>query len=77
MYDELFRRSVVVYELKCLITGKSYIGKTQRTFKTRTKEHIDDTWKVISNGRTKFVDRWFVSGGYVGANAFSKHFGNL
>ena len=68
---------MVFYELKCLLTGKSYIGKTQRTLKTRTKEHIGDTWKVISNGRKKFGKNWFGSGGYAGADDFSKHFGNL
>ena len=54
MYDGIGERSMVVYKLKCLITGKSYIAKTQRTLKTRTKEHVNDTWKVISNRRKKF-----------------------
>ena len=29
MYEGLCRRSIVVYEYKCITTGKSYIGKTQ------------------------------------------------
>ena len=77
MYDGICERSAVIYELKCLITGKSYVGKTQRTLKTRTEEHINETWKVISNGRKKFGKKWFGSGGYTGANAFSKYFGNI
>ena len=77
MYDGIWERSMVVYELKCLIKGKSYVGKTQRTLKTRTKEHINDTWAVISIGRTKFGKKWFGSGGYAGADVFSEHFGNL
>ena len=30
-----------------------YIGKTQRYVKTktRTKEHVNDVWKVIDSGR--------------------------
>ena len=68
---------MVVYELKCLTTSKSYIGKTQRTLKIRTKEHIYDTWKIISSGGKKLGKNRFGSGGYAGADAFSKHFGNL
>ena len=47
-YDGNCRKGTVVYELKCLITGKSYIGKTQRYLKIRTKEHVGDIWRVIS-----------------------------
>ena len=43
----------------------------------RLERHNDDTWKVISNGRKEFGDSWYGSGGYVGADAFSIHFGNL
>ena len=72
------RRSMVVYELKCLLTGKSYIGKMQRTLKVRTKEHLYNIWRVIESGRTKFGrSNWYGSGGYSKADAFSEHFGNL
>ena len=77
MYDGECEITMVVYELKFLMTGKSYIGKTQRTLKTRTKERINGIWNVISSGRNKFGKKWFGSGGYAGADAFSKHFGNL
>ena len=63
--------------LKCKVTGKSYVGKTQRNFKTRTKEHINDVWKVIETGRKKFGHNWYRSGGYVGADAFSKYLANI
>ena len=53
---------MVIYEVKCMITGKSYIGKNQKTLKTITKEHIDDTWRVMSNGKKKFGNGWFGSG---------------
>lgn len=61
---------MVVYELNCKVTGKSYIGKTQRTLKIRTKEHLADTWKVIRSGRNKFGKDWYGSGGYKSADAF-------
>ena len=80
-YDGNCRKGTVVYELKCLITGKSYIGKTQRYLKIRTKEHVGDIWRVISHGRKNMKKRgwddWYGSGGYAGADAFSKHFAQL
>ena len=45
--------------------------------KTRIKELIYDTWRVISNGSRNFGENWFVSRGYAGADAFSNYFGNL
>ncbi len=54
MYDGKYRRGMVAYELKCKITGKSYIGKTQLYLKDRTKQHVNDIWKVIESGRKKF-----------------------
>ena len=63
MYNDIFGKSMVVYKLKYLITGKLYIGKNQRTFKTRTKEHINDIWKLISSGMNKFGSGWYGSRG--------------
>ena len=57
------RQATVVYELLCKETKKSYIGKTQRYFKTRTMEHVHDVWKVIESGRAKFGENWYGSGG--------------
>ena len=71
------RQATVVYELLCKETKKSYIGKTQRYFKTRTMEHVHDVWKVIVSGRAKFGENWYGSGGYSGADAFAKHFAHL
>ena len=65
---------MVVYELKCILTGKSYIGKTQRHLKKRTNEHIADIWKVIESGRKNFGEHWTGNGGYARSDAFSKHF---
>ena len=77
MYDGECRKSMVIYELKCKSTGKSYIGKTQRHLKVRTREHIHDMWKVIESGRKNFGLTWWGSGGYARADAFAKYFGNL
>ena len=51
--------------------------KTQQDLKTRTKEHINDVWKVIESGRMKFGPNWWGSGSHTGANVFSKYFANL
>ena len=77
-YDNNCRKATVVYELKCLICDMDYIGKTQRYVKTRTKEHVNDVWKVIDSGRKNMEkygwDDWYGSGGYKGCDAFAKHF---
>jgi len=35
---------------KCAVTGKGYIGKTDRDIKTNTKEHSNYVWKVRLGG---------------------------
>ena len=65
---------MIVYQLRCKCCDKSYFGKTQRYFKTRTAEHFADVWKVIEHGRAKYGDNWWGSGGYSRADAFAKHF---
>jgi len=78
MYGGNCRKSMVVYELNCGVTGKSYIGKTQDYLKKRTQQHATDVWKVIESGRAKYGhDKWRGSGGYKGADAFAKHFAHL
>ena len=54
MYDGNCRKKIVVYDLKCLITLKSNVGKMQRALKTCTKKHIGDIWKVIESGKETF-----------------------
>ena len=62
---------MVVYELKCRVTGKSYIGKTQDYLKKRTQQHATDVWKVFESGRAKYGhDELRGSGGYKGADAY-------
>ncbi len=73
-YDNNCRKAVIVYQLRCKLTGKSYIGKTQRYFKKRTSKHFSDVWKIVESVRAKYRDQWYGSGGYAHADAFSKHF---
>ena len=72
-YDGDCRKSMVVYDALCKVTGKSYVGKTQDYLKARTQQHITDVWKVIESGLRKYGPNWTGSGGY---DAFSKHFAN-
>ena len=60
---------MIIYDLKCTITGKSYIGKTQRHLKTRTSEHFADVFKLLE---AKRGDRT-----YKQVDAFAKHFAEL
>ena len=72
------RKFYIVYELICKITGKSYIGNTQRHLKKQTQEHADDVWSVIESGqKSKQGENQRGSGGYAGADAFAKHFAHL
>ena len=66
-----------IHDLKCLITSKSYVGKTHCIVKTHTKEHINGTQNVVKSGRTKFGPNLHSSRGCKRAVAFSKNFANL
>ena len=77
LFEGKCRRSMVVYELYCKLSGKSYYGKTQQYLKKRTMQHIQDVLKIIQSGRTKFGPDWYGSGGYNKPDSFSKHFANL
>ena len=74
LFEGKCRKSMVIYELYCKNTGKSYYGKTQQYLKTRTMQHVYDVWKIIATGRKKFGMSWYGSGGYKRADSFSKHF---
>ena len=45
-YDGMCRDRVIVYEVICGITGKSYIGQTQQNFKKRMQGHFNDVQKL-------------------------------
>ena len=46
-YNNLCRRSIVVYKVECLRTNKIYIGNTQQHFKTRMQQHFGDVKKLL------------------------------
>ena len=64
LFDGKCREAMIVYEIKDKITGKSYIGKTQRYLKKRTAEHIGDVVAIILNKPNASTR----------ADAFAKHF---
>ena len=66
IYNGLCRTQMVIYDLKCKLTGKSYVGKTQRHLKKRTCEHFYDVWRVLEATRA--------GRRYAQADAFAKHF---
>ena len=77
LFEGFCQRSAVVYELKCRTTGKCYVGKTQRYFKERTQEHVQDVWQVVKSGRKNYGDKWYGNGGYSRVDPFAKYFANL
>ena len=49
-YNGHCRKRVIVYETKCNITGKVYIGNTSRHFKRRMQEHFDQVKRLREKG---------------------------
>ena len=49
-YGGRCRHTGIVYEIKCKRTGKSYIGCTQQTFKSRMSGHFADVKKYVRDG---------------------------
>ena len=64
-YNNLCRRSLVVYKVECKVTGKIYIGSTQRHLKKRMQEHHTQ------------VTKCHATGGTTSATSYSRHFGRL
>ena len=46
-YEGFCQRSTLIYELLCLKTGKSYVGKTQKYLRVRTQQHVTSVWKLL------------------------------
>jgi hypothetical protein len=61
-YDGICRRRVIVYEIKCKITGKSYIGCTQQNLKNRMQGHLNDVQKLHHKN--------------IKSDSYAKHFAN-
>ena len=49
-YNNVCRKSIVVYRVRCNITDKVYIGNTQQHFKTRMQQHFSDVKRLHSKG---------------------------
>mgnify|MGYP001787478984 FL=1 len=49
-YNNICRKSIVVYKVECNNTGKIYIGNTQQHFKNRMKAHFCDVQQLINKG---------------------------
>ena len=51
--------------------------KNTNYLKSQTHQHIGDVWKVIESRNKKFGPNWRGMGGFVRADAFAQHFGNI
>jgi GIY-YIG catalytic domain len=62
-YDDMCRKSIVVYKVECKVTSKVYIGNTQQYFKKRMQQHFNDVKKLHSTGEK--------------SDSYAKHFATL
>jgi hypothetical protein len=49
-YDNVCRKSIVVYIVECKKSAKFYIGNTQQHFKKRMQQHFNDVKKLHKDG---------------------------
>mgnify|MGYP000461385916 CR=1 FL=1 len=49
-YNNICRKSIVVYKVTCNNTGKIYIGNTQQKFKARMQQHFGEVKKLVTIG---------------------------
>jgi GIY-YIG catalytic domain len=49
-YDNMCRKSIIVYKVECKETSKIYIGNTQQYFKKRMQQHFNDVKKLHTFG---------------------------
>ena len=49
-YNNLCRKSIVVYKIECKVTSKVYIGNTQQYLKKRMQQHFNDVKKLHNQG---------------------------
>jgi GIY-YIG catalytic domain len=49
-YNNMCRRSIVVYKVECKNSSKAYIGNTQQHFKRRMQQHFNDTKRLHQSG---------------------------
>jgi GIY-YIG catalytic domain len=61
-YNNVCRKSIVVYKVVCKNTSKVYIGNTQQHFKRRMQQHFNDVKKLHQLGQK--------------SDSYAKHFAN-
>jgi hypothetical protein len=49
-YNNMCRKSIVVYKVECKASSKVYIGNTQQHFKKRMQQHFNDVKKLLQHG---------------------------
>jgi GIY-YIG catalytic domain len=49
-YNNLCRKSIVVYKIECKVTSKVYIGNTQQYLKKRMQQHFNDVKLLHKQG---------------------------
>jgi hypothetical protein len=61
-YNNMCRKSIVVYKVECKTSSKVYIGNTQQHFKWRMQQHFNDVKKLHQHG--------------LKSDSYAKHFAN-
>ena len=51
-YNNVCRKSIVVYQVTCKFTGMIYIGNTQQFFKERMCQHFNQVQKLCQKGES-------------------------
>ena len=62
-YGNHCRKKIVIYEAKCKVTNKVYVGNTQQNFKDRMGQHFGDVKRLVQTGKK--------------SDSYAKHFGKV
>ena len=62
-YGNHCRKKIVIYEAKCEITKKVYVGNTQQNFKDRMGQHFGDVKRLVQTGKK--------------SDSYARHFGKV
>ena len=62
-YDNICRKPIIVYQVKCKYTGKQYIGNTQQFFKNRMSQHFNEVRRLRKKGEA--------------SDSYAKHFAEI
>ncbi|CAB9514199.1 expressed unknown protein [Seminavis robusta] len=61
-FDDRCRNKLVIYCIKCINSGKEYVGATQRNVKERTYQHFTDVMRLLYGKRK--------------SDSYARHFAN-